>query len=221
MEKKGITFIFLGVICAGLDDKPAQAKTIEELIHTQRATHQAVKKKRTATCFPVFDGPKLVPSKSNGLFADVFGGIEINGSLHSKSPRFLKRYKLDTIHFQNIESFSSIAPERKDFSLGFTGFLDIKEEGTYWFGVKSDDGFCLAIDGEVVIDNNRRSAGIQREGRAFLRKGHHRVDLRYYQSGGGANVYLKWIPPGSEVWGPGAEKWELIPFQEWYLPKEF
>lgn len=65
------------------------------------------------------------------------------------------------------------------------GWLDIPEDGIYSFYTYTDDGSVVKVDGETVVDNDGAHSRIERSGQAALRKGLHRLEIRYFDSNGG------------------------------------
>jgi uncharacterized protein (TIGR03663 family) len=81
------------------------------------------------------------------------------------------------------------------FALRWTGFLFVPEPGTYRFGLESDDGSWLEIDGTMVIDNGGDHAATKLTRQVELSAGYHRVEIRYYDVVGEAILKLTWAPP--------------------------
>ncbi len=78
-------------------------------------------------------------------------------------------------------------PEGVSGNIGllFEGWLDIPEDGIYSFYTYTDDGSVVKVDGETVVDNDGAHSRIERSGQAALRKGLHRLEIRYFDSNGG------------------------------------
>ncbi|MBP0459694.1 glycoside hydrolase family 3 C-terminal domain-containing protein [Streptomyces montanisoli] len=93
-----------------------------------------------------------------------------------------------------------------NFSTKWTGTLTPPATGTYTFGLTSDDGSRLLIDGKQVIDNWRDQATHTQTGTATLTAGKPvQVEVDYYQGGGGDEVHLGWETPGSDLRGQAAD----------------
>ena len=70
------------------------------------------------------------------------------------------------------------------------GQLNIDEAGDFFFGVNSDDGSRLRIDGiEVILDDMQRGAH-SIWGHVELAAGAHDLELVYFERSGGAEVEL-------------------------------
>ena len=81
------------------------------------------------------------------------------------------------------------------------GVINITTAGQYTFGLDSDDGSMLFIDGNTVVNNNNNqgiSAGIEQSGTLNLSAGFHTIDIGYYNSGGGYG-FEAFMNPGSTV----------------------
>jgi beta-glucosidase len=87
-----------------------------------------------------------------------------------------------------------------NFSAKWTGTLTPPTTGTYTFGLTSDDGSRLLINGSQVIDNWRDQAATTETAQVPLTAGTPvQVEVDYYQAGGDASVNLGWQVPGSDL----------------------
>ena len=87
-----------------------------------------------------------------------------------------------------------------NFSAKWTGTLTPPVTGTYTFGLTSDDGSRLVINGQQVIDNWRDQAPNTETAQVALTAGQPvQIEVDYYQGGGGAMVNLGWVLPGSDL----------------------
>lgn len=71
------------------------------------------------------------------------------------------------------------------FAFEFTGYIKIAKDGVYTFFTQSDDGSKLFIDEEEVVDNDGDHGTTEKEGKAALKKGYHKIRVTYFDSGGG------------------------------------
>jgi len=71
-----------------------------------------------------------------------------------------------------------------DFALKFEGVFKAEKEGNYRFGLTSDDGSRLLIDGKPVVNNDGVHATATASGAALLTKGVHKVAVLFFQVGG-------------------------------------
>jgi len=95
---------------------------------------------------------------------------------------------------------ASTAPAER-IAFRFTGFVDVPHDDVYVFELASDDGSRLAIDGEVVVDNDGLHATAAKRGRIALAAGSHAIEVGWFNRTGGAELSLKWAPVGAEL-GP-------------------
>ena len=87
-----------------------------------------------------------------------------------------------------------------NFSAKWTGTLNPPKTGTYTFGLTSDDGSRLFINGTQVIDNWRDQAANTETAQVQLTAGTPaQIEVDYYQGGGDATVTLGWQPPGNDL----------------------
>ncbi len=71
------------------------------------------------------------------------------------------------------------------FAFEFAGYIRIAKDGVYTFYTRSDDGSKLFIDDEEVVDNDGDHGTVEKEGKAALKKGFHKIRVVYFDSGGG------------------------------------
>ncbi len=78
------------------------------------------------------------------------------------------------------------------FGLNFSGYIKIPKEDVYTFGLLSNDGSCLSIGKNLVVDNDGLHGAYEKEGEIALQKGWHKIELSYFQAGGGKNLKVYW-----------------------------
>jgi hexosaminidase len=96
-------------------------------------------------------------------------------------------------------------PERisaNSFGLIFEGYIRVPRKGIYTFHLTSDDGSRLSVGDRVVVDNDGPHSMAERTGQVALHRGWHPIQVRYFQSGGGAGLRL-------ELEGPGVSRREV------------
>lgn len=103
------------------------------------------------------------------------------------------------------DSFS-IANKRRDdnFAFLFSGFIRIAKDGLYTFFLGSNDGSLMALDGKEFLNNDGAHGMRERSEATSLRAGMHKIDVAYFQLGGGSALEFYWT-------GPGFEKTEIEP----------
>ena len=93
------------------------------------------------------------------------------------------------IHQGITDNISIDKKQRIDkFAFQFDGYIKINKEGVYNFYTSSDDGSKLFIDGIEVVDNDGDHGTLEKNGRAALKKGYHKIKVLYFDSGGGNSL---------------------------------
>jgi len=83
-----------------------------------------------------------------------------------------------------------------NYSVRWTGTITPPVTGTYTFGLTSDDGSRLFINGQQVIDNWRDQATNTETAQVALTAGQPaQVEVDFYQAAGDSVVSLGWLPP--------------------------
>jgi len=100
----------------------------------------------------------------------------------------------------------------ENFGFVFESYIKIENEGEYKFYTNSDDGSKLFINDVEIVDNDGDHGTIERSGKIHLTKGFHKINVRYFNGGGGAwlDVYFR---------GPGIPK-QIIPPDVLFLSKQ-
>ncbi len=83
------------------------------------------------------------------------------------------------------------------FSLVFRGKIKIAVAGDYKFFTVSDDGSCLYIDGQLVVNNDGAHGPQEQSGTISLTEGLHDIVVTFYELGGGKALRVLWTPPGA------------------------
>ena len=84
------------------------------------------------------------------------------------------------------------------FAFEFTGYIKITKPGIYNFFTESDDGSKLFIDDTEVVNNDGDHGTLEKEGKAALKKGMHKIRVIYFDSGGGNALKLSFQPEGGK-----------------------
>ena len=71
------------------------------------------------------------------------------------------------------------------FAFEFTGYIKIAKADIYNFFIESDDGSKFFIDDTEVVNNDGDHGTVEKEGKAALKKGMHKIRVIYFDSGGG------------------------------------
>ncbi len=88
-------------------------------------------------------------------------------------------------------------PMPKDyFSIRWTGWLVAPEPGNYQLSTLTDDGVCIWLDGEKVIDNWKPGPPRRSEATVTLTDRPHAIKIEYMEQNLTAVMYLNWSRPG-------------------------
>ena len=90
------------------------------------------------------------------------------------------------------------------FAIRYTGYIQITTEGSYTFYTTSDDGSKLFVDGVQIVNNDGDHGSQERNGSVTLTTGFHRIQVLFYENGGGQVLEVRYQ-------GPSISK-QLIPF---------
>lgn len=82
------------------------------------------------------------------------------------------------------------------FTTTWAGFLDVPADGIYQFGLGSDDGSWLYLDGNLLIDNGGVHGFQEFTASVSLTAGVHPIRAVMFESGGYEYLRIRWAPPG-------------------------
>jgi hexosaminidase len=71
------------------------------------------------------------------------------------------------------------------FGIIFKGYIIVPSTEVYSFSVLSDDGSRLLIDDKLVVNNDGLHGAYEKSGEIALKAGQHKIELLYFQTGGG------------------------------------
>jgi hexosaminidase len=86
-----------------------------------------------------------------------------------------------------------------NYGVVFEGYLKAPKDGFFQFEMDSDDGSALRIDDEEVINNDGIHGGQVLSGHIPLRQGFHKIQLKYFQAGGGSGLRVSWAESGEAL----------------------
>lgn len=120
--------------------------------------------------------------------------------------------KLKAVHFgiANKDFDVNKLPRPTHFATLMEGYIEIQKEGYYIFVLDSDDGSKFFLgDNLLIAYDGTHGAGNPKSYLVPLEKGFYPVRLEYFQQGGGAQLGLRYVPPGEE-------QLQSIPFELQY-----
>lgn len=90
-----------------------------------------------------------------------------------------------------------------NFSIEWTGVLDIEAAGDYVFVLESDDGATLQMGDEIVVDNSGPHSVVRSEGQKTLQPGQYPIAIRFTQTVGSFALRAAWNPVAVAGMDPG------------------
>ncbi|MDP4263938.1 MAG: alpha-L-fucosidase [Bacteroidota bacterium] len=100
------------------------------------------------------------------------------------------------------DSISLAKKQSQDkFAFEFDGYIKISKDGIYNFFTESDDGSRLLIDDKEIVNNDGDHGAVEQSGKAALKKGYHKIQLLYFDSGGGNELKVSMQPEGGKKEG--------------------
>lgn len=126
---------------------------------------------------------------NTGLAGDYFTNTDWNGQ-----PAF----SVVDVHPSTatmVQRWGGTLPEQ--FSVRWTGFLNVGRSGLYTFTTMSDDGSFLMVDNRVVVNNGGPHRLTTRSGSIQLDPGSHYLELRYVQFAAASSLDWVWAREGA------------------------
>ena len=130
---------------------------------------------------------------------------EVNGLAYS--------YYETATTWTNLPDFNALTPVRQgaandvdltvrenlgDYGMRFEGYVEVPSDGLYAFGLFSDDGSQLFVDGQMVVNWDGQHSASEVEGAIALQAGKHAIEVRYFAAGGSSEnrITLSYEGPG-------------------------
>jgi len=76
------------------------------------------------------------------------------------------------------------------FAYEFEAYIQVPAQDVYTFYLRSDDGSCLYIDGEKVVDNDGGHSACTKKGSIGLAEGMHHIKILYFEDYMGQELQL-------------------------------
>jgi len=141
----------------------------------------------------------ILPAKSV-VVLELNGEVEKKPALEVKDAKAGLNYKLYNGIWNMLPNFSLLTPDKtgvienlilpegnpeENYGLTYNGYIKIPKEGLYRFYLSSDDGSLLSIDDIKLINNDGLHATQEISGVKYLSSGFHKLDVFFFQKGGG------------------------------------
>jgi uncharacterized protein (DUF608 family) len=134
-----------------------------------------------------FQNSKFSNSNASGLKAEYFSNMEFKGK-----PKFTQ-----TEEFVNHVFEGTVAPDfvATEFSVRWSGEIQVPQSGDYKFVVSGDDGYRLFVDEKLVFEKWMEQGETSSQTVLKLEKDSvHKIKLEYYQNQGGAVIRFGYGP---------------------------
>lgn len=105
-----------------------------------------------------------------------------------------------TGHYDGDRPFPGQPVDGDTFAVSVKGTIQVADADNYTFGVRTDDGARLYINGNLVFEYQQITAPIDVLGSIYLPKGEHVFQLEYFENGGGAEVELFYANGSKSTW---------------------
>jgi hypothetical protein len=133
------------------------------------------------------------------IYQDALDAISISGDgLEYKYFKggFRNTKDIQSCNIKNkgiVEKFSlSKWNDQNNFAVIFNGILQINKDNLFTFFIESNDGSVLFLDDKKVIDNDGLHGNYEKSVPISLKKGLHKISVKYFQAGGSKHLNLKW-----------------------------
>ena len=131
----------------------------------------------------------LIDTLANGLYYKYYEGN------WTELPRF-NQLRPEKIGFVNKLSLDQIKHREDYFGIFLFGFIQIDNGGDYTFYLTSDDGSELALNNQILIDNNGLHGSQTEAGKITLDDGRYPIKILYFENGGSQSLKLEYEGPG-------------------------
>lgn len=96
-----------------------------------------------------------------------------------------------------VENFDILkSANENNFGYIFNGFLEIEKDGYYTFYIDSNDGSTFFLNDKMIVANDGAHSSYEKSTSISLRKGKHKIMLKYFQTGGGKELNVYWSGKG-------------------------
>lgn len=128
-----------------------------------------------------------------GLLGSYYNGVALSGT------PLLTRVEGVNFNWGNNRPGTGVPAD--NFSVRWTGTVNVPTTGTYRFRTISDDGVRLWVNGTQRINNWTDHGTTTNTSSAFsLSAGNRSITLEYYERTGGSTIQLLWLVPGSSTY---------------------
>ncbi|WP_342078584.1 SdrD B-like domain-containing protein [Yoonia sp. SS1-5] len=142
--------------------------------------------------------PPPPPPVEDGTFAAQYFDVGSVSSLDQINFAATPVHSEQVAYIQYANSRGSFwaGGEVDTFAARITGTVDVPEQGSYTFYLRSDDGSQLSINGQVVIGNDGLHGLREQSATLDLDAGQATIEVLYFENRGHAGLELDWAGPG-------------------------
>ena len=193
--------------------QPLNATTIAEGIQAQRAAQHSLRFGADRSCAPLGVGMLPDPGQRGIRVAAHENGGQFRPIDHTP-PIFTTTWT----HLKQPNLQTLIPGHPTNFTLQLNSYFEAPADGRYLFSFLVDDGLCLFIDGQLVVDATVLGSGYPVESAVQLTKGLHEFELQLFQLGGVASISADWVQPKFNSEFDGDDVRVPIPPERFVLP---
>lgn len=104
--------------------------------------------------------------------------------------------ELQVVKSGHVSNFSIRSSDlHTNFAFIFDGYIKILKDGLYTFYLSSNDGSVLYLNDDKLINNDGAHGSYEKTASTSLRKGMHKIKIKYFQAGGGKSFKVSWKCP--------------------------
>ncbi len=138
----------------------------------------------------------LFAADANALTVDIYSGHASNQGGGAPYSGLVDSFTSTDIMFATNTNYQWHPGELAVFGADITGMLNVAAGGTYSFGLNSDDGSLLFIDGNLVVDNGNAHGPNTAYGSRSLNAGTHSFEVQFFEDFGGPSGVDLYLPAG-------------------------
>lgn len=163
-----------------------------------------------------FQSPDGYTSETNGK---TFRKVKQMRSVRLRRPKQGMKFKYYEGNFKMLPDFDQLGKPLKTgvtpvpnpiknrmrpdhYAIRYEGYIQVPEDGIYYFSLRSDDGSKLYIHDQLIIDNDGSHSTRTIREYAALKKGWHPVRIDYFEDYDGERLSL-WFSKEGERLKPG------------------
>jgi len=137
----------------------------------------------------------IVNVSTAAITVDVYSGHATTGGGTPYSD-FVGTLTASAVDFGTSTGFGWHPLGLAAFGADIFGNINVPADGDYMFGLKSDDGSLLYLDGNLVVDNGGGHGPTTVSGSTFLTAGPYFLEIQFFEDFGGSSGVDLILPEG-------------------------